>query len=53
VGDLFPLCRVWILHVENRNIVFAQVVHHAEELAIRRKPDLVSRRMDLSKTTSQ
>ena len=47
VRDLAPLGRVGIDAGKDRAVVFPQVVHHHEELAVGREADLVTRRMDL------
>ena len=47
MGDLAPLGRVGIAAGKDRAVVFPQVVHHHQELAVGREADLVARRVDL------
>ena len=44
---LFHLVGSGSLHVEDAAVVFPEVVHHAQELAVGREADLVARREDL------
>jgi hypothetical protein len=41
--DLFPIARIGIACIENRAIVFTQIVHHAKEPAVWRKTNFMAR----------
>ena len=47
VRDFLPVAQVGIARIENRAIVLAQIVHHAEKAPVGGESDLVARREDL------
>src|SRR5262249_54164191 len=47
VRDFLPIARVGIARIENRAIVLAQIVHHAEKASVGGESDLVAGREDL------
>ena len=45
--NFFPVARIGIARIEDRTVIFAQIVHHNAESAVGREPDLMARREDL------
>src|SRR5215813_565583 len=46
MGDFVPVSRIGIGGAEDRAIVLPQIIHHDQELAVRRKANLVTGRAD-------